>query len=135
MHCRYRVFLQYLERQIFTLSPDFVLQALSTPQPYEDDSYFRYQLLSAIPEPEALEIMRKLQMDEDYIVEHALSYEQDKNYNVDMENVEDAEFLPLGVYLEALQSKHLFSDEDLSFISAVERGAFLKTLKLNNIPL
>jgi hypothetical protein len=52
-----------------------------------------------------------------------------------MENVEDAEFLPLGVYLEALQSKHLFPDEDLSFISAVERGAFLKTLKLNNIPL
>lgn len=131
-----QVFVQYLERQIFSISSDFVLNALSTPQPYEEDSYFRYQLLAAIPEPEALEIMRKLQMDENYIVEHTLSYEaQDKNYHVDMENVEGAEFLPLGVYLEALQSKHIYSNEDIDFISAVERGAFLKTLKLNNIPL
>lgn len=129
------MFLQYLERQIFTLSPDFVLQALSTPQPYEDEEFFRYQLLNAIPEPNALEIMRKLQMDEDYLVEHMLSYEQDKNYNVDMENVEDAEFLPLGVYLEALQSKHLFSDDDHALIASVERAAFLKALKLNSIPL
>jgi hypothetical protein len=61
-----------------------------------------------------------------------LSYEQDKNANIDMENVLEADFLPAAVYLEALESKKLLSAEDFNYLASVTKRAFRKTLRLTD---
>lgn len=121
------VFLQFIEHGVLELSYNFVKSVLSNLTQSPEDRTFKYLLLSKLPEPEAVKLMTLDPPVEEYtlmcsyLLEHKLrTHTWTYQKGVDMGEMEEADFLPLQIYLSSLGQKH----PDIQFINQWAEGMY-----------
>lgn len=126
------LFVQYAEHGIFQLSRQFVDQ-LEVRNP--EDARFKYLMLSYLPKDDALSILKEMGSEGAiFVAEDAVTrHEPDFHIDVDLEDIPEKEFLPLGAYHQSLEkSKKKMGESDLKFVSETTSKQFKKPTP--NIP-
>jgi len=104
----------------------------------EEERRFKDMLLTSLSEREGVSIVFKYRYSDDYLLEYLLASQKayrasDTSGFFDMENVLDAEFLPLAIYLNLLEREKL-TEEQQKFVSlyATAKVGTLLTKQLTN---
>lgn len=123
------MFMQYLERNVFFITKDFVATAMYQLKKTPEDISFANFLLSYLTQREALDLVHRNHFDDDYVVENILMNETDKASKIDMDNLVNPEFLPLAMYIESLKGREDIQEEQVKFIEDVSKHKFMAMLK------
>lgn len=119
------IFIQYADHGIFQLTHQFVDQLnVRTP----DDLRFKQLMLSYLPKEDAIKILRTMQEGQSYVVEDAVATEPETSVDVDLEDIAQTEFLPVGAYQQALGKKRSLADPMYQFVCGVTTNQFKRSL-------
>jgi len=99
------VFLQYIERGVFSLNVPFVESIVKELTDSEEDILFKYELLSHLKRDKSLEIMRSHNEYVDYLLQYHLSKLQLQPTTEDYASTNDAGFISRTAFLNAIRDQ------------------------------
>jgi hypothetical protein len=131
------IFSQFLEMGVFDLSPDFMQYILSHSESNPESSKYIQTFINQLSQEEAVEILLSFEMEgmdtkNSYLIEYLLS-KTNKYQKIDMEEMVDADFLPLSIYLESLCEEQLPKKETFTWVKHESTKIFKQELEIPDL--